>query len=124
MARKVEVRRQISQELGVETAKEFDELYAKIKKSSGDIVLIEEGHHLTEVYVDEGGDISGGSYIKEGDNWTGGRGWVGVRCDDVEVLMDEMRNEVERLKENALQHRKDYPHMYRRHPHLNNHLFV
>ena len=112
MAYKVKVRRSIRKQLGLETAKEFDKLYSMIKRSCGDIVLIEEGHHLLD------------GYMKEDDESTGGRGWVGFRCDDPSKLMEIFRSEVERLRENALKSRVENPDMYDRHPHLDDHLFV
>ena len=113
MARKVDVRKAISQELGVDKAKEFDNLYSTIKQSSGDIVLIESGHNILEL---EDMDHDSELIVMSG--------WIGFRCDDPPMLIAVMRGWVKQLQEKAVSHRKKYPSMYSRTPYPNSHLLA
>lgn len=103
MARKVDVRKSIREELGLDTAKEFDSLYIKLKGSHGEIRFVEGKPNLDTVTV--------------GDNH------IRYCSDNPTKLMEEMRKEVEKLREEAREHRKTYPMIYRKHPYPNEHLF-
>ena len=109
MARKADVRRKISQELGSDTAKEFDELYSTIKKTYHKIELISSDQVDNYLWIEDG--------------TAGGRWGIGFLAEDTSDLMDKMRMKLDKLREKAREHRKTFPMMYRNHPYPNNHLF-
>ena len=101
MARKADVRKAISQELGSEKAKAFDRLYRKLKTKHGSVRFAEDTNEPI---------LTGENYVR-------------FAVIEPNSILDNMIVEVHRLQEEAIDHRRKYPCLYGQNPHRNAYLF-